>query len=81
MSRTEALRSLDRIMVIMVGASLVACLLLVLVTFRSAKQTNDKFGHPEGDMALRSFARQLDEALYEAKRKGKDRFLIANRAS
>ncbi|WP_172135037.1 sensor domain-containing diguanylate cyclase [Adlercreutzia sp. ZJ473] len=110
MSSREALRNLDQIMVIMVGTSLAACLLLVLVTFRSAKQIalmdvrertdnltgllnrsgfrqalknavaahpgqgmliimdldnfkqiNDKFGHPEGDVALRSFARQLDE--------------------
>ncbi len=110
MSSGDALRNLDRIMAIMAGVSLVACLLLVLVTFRSAKQIalmgirertdsltglhnrsgfqqavkqataahpgqglliimdldnfkqiNDKFGHPEGDIALISFARQLDE--------------------
>ncbi|NHM14741.1 sensor domain-containing diguanylate cyclase [Xiamenia xianingshaonis] len=110
MDSSVALRNLYRILAIMAVASLVACLLLVLVTFYSAKQIalmgirektdnltgllnrsgfhqavkraltahpgqgvliimdldnfkqiNDKFGHPEGDVALRSFARQLDE--------------------
>ncbi len=109
MTQREALRDLDRIMMIMLAMSSVACLLLVLVTFRSAKQMalmgirartdhltgllnrsgfrqavkeavavrpgqsilimmdldnfkqiNDKFGHPEGDKALQSFARQLE---------------------
>ena len=109
MNQKEALRNLDRIMLIMVGTSTAACLLLVLVTFRSAKQmaimgirartdhltgllnrsgfrhavkqamaarpgqglllmmdldnfkqVNDKHGHPEGDEALRSFAQQLE---------------------
>ncbi len=110
MGSGEALQNLGQIMTVMAAASLAACLLLVLVTFRSAKQIalmgirertdnltgllnrsgfhkavkqavtwhpgqgvliimdmdnfkqiNDKFGHPEGDVALRSFARQLDD--------------------
>ncbi len=110
MSRREALRDLDRIQTIMAATSAAACLLLVLVTFRSARQIalmavrvksdhltgllnrsgfrqavkeavaarpgqgvliimdldnfkkiNDKYGHPEGDVALKSFARQLEE--------------------
>ncbi len=110
MSRREALRDLTRILTIMAAMSAAACLLLVLVTFRSAKQIalmavqartdqltgllnrsgfrqavketvgahpgqgvliimdldnfkqiNDKYGHPEGDVALQSFARQLEE--------------------
>ncbi len=110
MNQKEALRDLDRIMLIMVAVSSAACLLLVLVTFRSAKQMalmgirvrtdpltgllnrsgfrqavkdavaarpgqgmlimmdldnfkqiNDKYGHPEEDVALKSFARQLEE--------------------
>lgn len=110
LSRKEALRDLDRIQGIMAGVSVAACLLLVLVTFQSAKQIahmavrartdqitgllnrsgfrqavkeavtahpgqgvliimdldnfkqiNDKFGHPEGDAALKSFARQIGE--------------------
>ncbi len=110
MSRREALRDLDRIQTIMAAMSAAACLLLVLVTVRSAKQIalmavqtrtdhltgllnrsgfrqavkevvtahpgqgvliimdldnfkqiNDKYGHPEGDVALQSFARQLEE--------------------
>jgi len=110
MSRREALRDLDRMQAVMAAMSAAACLLLVLVTFQSAKQIalmavrartdpltgllnrsgfrqtvkeavsarpgqgvliimdldnfkqiNDKYGHPEGDVALRSFARQLDE--------------------
>lgn len=110
MSESEALKDLNRILTIMVAVSAAACLLLVLVTFHSAKQIarvviqartdnltgllnrsgfrqavkesvkarpgqgvliimdldnfkqiNDKYGHPEGDVALRSFARQLEE--------------------
>ncbi len=110
MSRREALRDLDRVQAIMSALSAAACLLLVAVTFLSAKQIalmvvrartdsltgllnrsgfrqavkeaveahpgqglliimdldnfkqiNDKFGHPEGDVALQSFARQLEE--------------------
>jgi len=110
MSRREALRDLERIQTVMAVMSAMACLLLVLVTFHSAKkialmvvrtrtdhltgllnrpgfrqamkeaitahpgqglliimdldnfkQINDKYGHPEGDVALRSFARQLEE--------------------
>ncbi len=110
MSRREALRDLDRIQTIMAAMSAAACLLLVFVTYRSAKQIalmavrartdhltgllnrsgfrqtvkeavtahpgrgvliimdldnfkqiNDKYGHPEGDVALQSFARQLEE--------------------
>ncbi len=109
MSQREALHGLDRMMLIMVAMSTAACLLLVLVTFRSAKQMalmgirartdqltgllnrsgfrqavkeatavrpgrgmlimmdldnfkqiNDRHGHPEGDAALQSFARQLE---------------------
>lgn len=110
MSRREALRDLNRIQTIMAAVSVAASLLLVLVTFCSAKQIahmavrvrtdhltgllnrsgfrqevkeavkahpgqgvmiimdldnfkniNDKYGHPEGDVALQSFARQLEE--------------------
>ncbi len=110
MSRREALRDMNRIQTVMAAVSAVACLFLVLVTLRSAKQIahmvvrartdhltgllnrpgfrqsvremvtahpgqglmiimdldnfkqiNDKYGHPEGDVALQSFARQLEE--------------------
>jgi len=110
MSRREVLQDLDRVQAIMAAVSAAACLLLVLVTFHSAKQIalmavrartdqltgllnragfqravkeaiaarpgqgaliimdldnfkqiNDKYGHPEGDVALQSFARQLEE--------------------
>ncbi len=109
MNNTVAMRNLDRILTIMAVVSFVACILLVIVTIRSAKQIalmgvrertdnltgllnrsgfkqavkealtahpgqglliimdldnfkqiNDKYGHPEGDAALRSFSRQLD---------------------
>ncbi len=110
MSRREALSDLGRIQTVMAAMSAAACLLLVLVTFQSAKQIarmvvraktdhltgllnrsgfrqavkaaitshpgqgllvimdldnfkqiNDKYGHPEGDVALQSFARQMEE--------------------
>ncbi len=108
MSQKDALRGLDRIMLIMVAMSSAASLLLVLITLRSAKQLalmglrastdpltglfnrsgfrqavkealaarpgqgmllmmdldnfkqiNDKYGHPEGDAALKDFTRLL----------------------
>lgn len=110
MNQRTALQGLGRVQLLMAAMSAAACLLLVLVTFRSAKQIalitvraktdhltgllnrsgfrqeiraaikdhpgqgvmiimdldnfkqiNDKYGHPEGDVALQSFARQLDE--------------------
>lgn len=110
MSREEALHDLTRMQAIMAAMSVAACLLLVVITFRSAKQIaqmsvrartdhltgllnragfrqevkkaveahpgqgvmvlmdmdnfkhiNDKYGHPEGDVALKTFARQLEE--------------------
>ena len=110
MSSAEALHDLTRMQTIMAAVSAVACLLLIWVTFRAAKQIaqisvraktdqltgllnrsgfrqavkkaveahpgqgvlvimdldnfkhiNDKFGHPEGDVVLQTFAHHLEE--------------------
>jgi diguanylate cyclase (GGDEF)-like protein len=45
---------------------------LVLCDLDGFKELNDRFGHPEGDRALQTFARVLDGAL----RKGDDAFRI-----